>query len=832
MVECANVILSCGPTYVYRHHLPLTSDSGQLREVLENVTIRGNLDAPEAPLEALLQSVVCLDEVGWRNGSLRIVMILTDAGFKTALDGRVAGLVTRNDGECHLKMNKEGFYEYFRSPEQDYPSIHQVRDKLIENDIITIFAVAEDVVVNRTSTDNIVYRELAKEIGNSRAFVQTIAEDSADIVSVIRIAYESVKRDIVVDGVSGLTIGIAPVLNCNLLSDGSGCANVAPEQLEMFNVTVTMDQCLPDTQTQLLPLPGFGNVELTLVPICECNCSSQMSPNHPSCGDRGSLVCGACDCYEGFYGEQCECDDELGPCLGDCFNRGTCDNCTRECISCDTYQDTIGGVFQIVGSFGERCQCDNSTGAGACPVGRDIDQVCSGWGECMCDGEKCDCDCECGAAPLSGQQYSGDDCGCDPDNCYNEQYPGRECAHSRNRHLDGHCDCNKCECPAEDSVYFNRTCINRIDLCDMFDSCARCWPRGCTTEDCQSGYLEDSMPEDSGALFCQFEQDSCIIVNYLIVPSGPSYSMARVYFLEYSDCQSSEIDSMAWVAPVMAVQGFLLLVAVPVISGLCILRKHNKNHTSKAVRAKYPGMKGKGRTLWKEEVRKKRDDEKEDFETTAALTEPLMMSDVLEELVQEMSSDGLFVPDTSIIIQNVVGEGEFGVVYKALLHGWKEYMYCLVAVKTLKGMFSCCDVKHLAEESKIMATFDHPNVMKLIGVSINKYRNLFIVMPFMAKGSLLYHLTRNRHIFTIESEEITEMPEVTSSRLLSMCLQIAKGMEYLAHNKFVHRDLAARNCMIDLNNVIKVADFGLTEDIYARNYFRQTTEQERMESLL
>ena len=43
-----------------------------------------------------------------------------------------------------------------------------------------------------------------------------------------------------------------------------------------------------------------------------------------------------------------------------------------------------------------------------------------------------------------------------------------------------------------------------------------------------------AVPEDSGALFCQFEQDSCIIVNYLIVPSGPSYSMARVYFLEYS----------------------------------------------------------------------------------------------------------------------------------------------------------------------------------------------------------------------------------------------------------------------------------------------------------
>ena len=29
-------------------------------------------------------------EVGWRDDSLRMVMVLTDAGFKTALDGKVA----------------------------------------------------------------------------------------------------------------------------------------------------------------------------------------------------------------------------------------------------------------------------------------------------------------------------------------------------------------------------------------------------------------------------------------------------------------------------------------------------------------------------------------------------------------------------------------------------------------------------------------------------------------------------------------------------------------------------------------------------------------------
>ena len=46
-------------------------------------------------------------------------------------------------------------------------------------------------------------------------------------------------------------------------------------------------------------------------------------------------------------------------------------------------------------------------------------------------------------------------------------------------------------------------------------------------------------------------------------------------------------------------------------------------------------------------------------------------------------------------------------------------------------------------------------------------------------------------------------------------------MLWLSEHKYIHRDLAARNCLISRDDVIKIADLGLSKDIYQNPVYRE-----------
>jgi c-mer proto-oncogene tyrosine kinase/anaplastic lymphoma kinase/receptor tyrosine kinase len=192
----------------------------------------------------------------------------------------------------------------------------------------------------------------------------------------------------------------------------------------------------------------------------------------------------------------------------------------------------------------------------------------------------------------------------------------------------------------------------------------------------------------------------------------------------------------------------------------------------------------------------------------------------------------LLISSKKISLQEMIGQGEFGIVYRAVMTS-DDGNVTPVAVKTLKGLFSEGDVDSIIKESVKMSTFDHRNVLSLTGVCLELGQAPCIIMPFMVNGSLLNYLKKERANLTItENNQDDEMTLANvQKQLMTICLQVAEGMTYLSLMKFVHRDLAARNCMIDSNGVIKVADFGLSEDVYLRNYFRQFKNKEKSQQV-
>ncbi|XP_054726151.1 tyrosine-protein kinase Fer isoform X7 [Anastrepha obliqua] len=147
-----------------------------------------------------------------------------------------------------------------------------------------------------------------------------------------------------------------------------------------------------------------------------------------------------------------------------------------------------------------------------------------------------------------------------------------------------------------------------------------------------------------------------------------------------------------------------------------------------------------------------------------------------------------------VVLLEKIGRGNFGDVYKAKLKSTKQD----VAVKTCRMTLPDEQKRKFLQEGRILKQYDHPNIVKLIGICVQK-QPIMIVMELVPGGSLLNYLRKNSNALTTRQQ-------------MGMCRDAAAGMRYLESKNCIHRDLAARNCLVDFENQVKISDFGMSRE--------------------
>ncbi|KAG8006351.1 Tyrosine-protein kinase receptor UFO, partial [Nibea albiflora] len=153
----------------------------------------------------------------------------------------------------------------------------------------------------------------------------------------------------------------------------------------------------------------------------------------------------------------------------------------------------------------------------------------------------------------------------------------------------------------------------------------------------------------------------------------------------------------------------------------------------------------------------------------------------------------VLVERNKLTLGKELGRGQFfGSVYEGV-YTPDEGVDMKVAVKTMRvGIHSQQDLHEFLREAEIMQNFDHENVVRLLGVTLQREEDSslpvpLVILPYMKHGDLRRFLIDTRY---------GDVPMfVPHQSLLRFMTDIAAGMEYLSSQGFLHRDLAARNCI-------------------------------------
>ncbi|XP_062141727.1 integrin beta-PS isoform X2 [Drosophila sulfurigaster albostrigata] len=500
---------NCKAPYGYRNHMPLSNNTESFSTEVKQAAVSGNLDAPEGGFDAIMQAIACRQQVGWREQARRLLVFSTDAGFHYAGDGKLGGVITPNDGECHL--NAEGMYTH--SIIQDYPSISQINQKVKQNAINIIFAVTQ----NQYS----VYQKLSGHIEGSSSAI--LSNDSSNVVDLVREEYSKISSTVEMKDNATGDVKITYYSSC--LSNGpltktNKCSGLKVGDKVTFTANITVTKCPTDPKLwkqviQIYPVGINESMIIDLEMLCSCPCEHPGSIGYEkhstSCSKSGILMCGICECDDLHFGNTCECsmsdvhlnNGNNNMCrqgnntnAADCNGRGSCVCGACECKKRSNPEEIISGKY---------CECENFS----CERNKNL--LCSGPDHGICECNRCVC--------KPGWTGSSCDCQTSKDTCMPPN-GGEICSGH------GTCECGVCKCKSTDDGRYSGkycdkcpTCSGRCHelkdcvQCQMYhtgelkngDDCAK----NCTTFT-PVGVEKVKIDEDKDEQLCVFfDEDDC-----------------------------------------------------------------------------------------------------------------------------------------------------------------------------------------------------------------------------------------------------------------------------------------------------------------------------------
>ena len=149
-----------------------------------------------------------------------------------------------------------------------------------------------------------------------------------------------------------------------------------------------------------------------------------------------------------------------------------------------------------------------------------------------------------------------------------------------------------------------------------------------------------------------------------------------------------------------------------------------------------------------------------------------------------------------------IGRGGMGIVYKAFDTENNRY----VALKTIREEDVPEEIKkRFTREMDIVSKLDHPNIIRIFDKFFYNNR-MFFSMEFI-EGKTLKELQEQGRPFPLEET-------------IEIVLKICDALEHAHEKSIIHRDLKPSNIMLDINNHVKVVDFGIAKKMDEEKYTR------------